>query len=201
MYIAMKIFNPRKITLMSLSGLSRGEFSTRNIEEMEMLILEKLNWNVYPPTAASYVHIFISLMPPIRPSVKNTILQRACFFSELALFEYAFITERPSTIALAAVLNSIDGLDITLMSLRDRCKFISDIEDLCVLDKSMKDILRLRECLWELYTLSDQYEQHDVEALASNSILSNDYIHLLKLQDNKSNGMSPVDVSSLPESC
>jgi len=114
MYLAIKLYNQKSLTMISLSALSRGEFSAVHIAEMECVILHTLSWNLYPPTSANFIYHSRTLLPTIKDSTKQTILQRS--FAELAVMEYSFVTVNPSDIAFAAILNALDGLDVSFMS-------------------------------------------------------------------------------------
>ena len=114
MYLAIKLYNQKSLTMKSLSALSRGEFSAVHIAEMECVILHTLSWNLYPPTSANFIYHSHTLLPTIKDSTKQTILQRS--FAELAVMEYSFVTVNPSDIAFAAILNALDGLDVSFMS-------------------------------------------------------------------------------------
>ena len=96
----------------SLSALSRGEFNAVHITEMECVILQTLSWNL----SVNFIYHFHTLLSPIKDSEKQTILQRSCFFAEIAVMEYSFVTVNPSDITFAAIFNALDGLDVSFMS-------------------------------------------------------------------------------------
>jgi len=147
----------------SLSTLSSGEFSATHIAEMERFILQALAWNLYPPTSVSFIYHFHRLLPPIKDSAKQTIIGRSYFFAELAVMEYTLITFNASDIAFSAILNAMDGLDVSLMSEEVRSMYINAIENASGVDHTSKIIASAREKIWNLYAQSAQFELHDVE--------------------------------------
>merc|ERR1740139_1644212 len=58
MYLAIKLYNQKSLTMKSLSALSRGEFSAVHITEMECVMLQTLSWNLYPPRRPILFTIF-----------------------------------------------------------------------------------------------------------------------------------------------
>jgi len=107
-------------TLNSLLELSRGFFSTRDLERKELELLTRLEWHVHPPTSQFFLehfhgmylqaleqHVHDQDMPmDDDPSVKREVLQLAHFFVELATMDYFFVLYLPSQVALAALLTA-----------------------------------------------------------------------------------------------
>lgn len=193
MYLAIKLFNQKNLTLRSLSMLSRGEFSVANIEEMEKIMLQALSWNLYPPTSFSFIYQFYSLLPSISDHGKQTILQLSCFFAELTVMEYSFVTSNASVIAFSAVLNAIDGLHTSLMSEENKISYIHAIENILGVDSTSKVIMSARKRILSLYAQSTQFEllcikinkQWDVDSQESDEC---------EMYEKNSHEMSPVCV-------
>ena len=80
LYIAIKLNEPKKIKLTTLSNLSRGQFFPPDIEEMEFRILSSLDWMIHPPTVVSFVSHFLLFLPQVHSSVRKDIfeLSRYC---------------------------------------------------------------------------------------------------------------------------
>jgi len=198
MYLTIKLFNRKSLTMQSLSALSRGEFSAAHIAEMETVILQTLSWNLYPATAANFIFHYNALLPSIKKSAKQTILQRSCFFSELAVMEYSFVTLNPSTIAISSILNALEGLDVSLMSKKERNLFKKEVEDISGIDLSSKTIVSAREKIWVLYKKSAQFELHDSEIVKKETRESSETKTNSVIEDATSvtREMSPVCVST-----
>lgn len=86
--------------------LSRGFFTLEEMEKMEYEVLQRLRWHVHPPTAQLFVKHFLFFL-----SVEENELQDlAQFMIELSVMDYFFVSYKPSEIAMAALLNSMDRL-------------------------------------------------------------------------------------------
>ena len=121
LYVAVKIHESTAtyhLNLLSiLANLSRGEFTQMHITEMEKLLLHQLKFRVHPATTVGYIHHFL-LMPPfvgntagqrdVEPSISRQLLDTACFYAELAVMDFYFCTEKPSIVAVAALMESIE---------------------------------------------------------------------------------------------
>ena len=146
----------------SLAELSRGEFLVEDIAEMETILLKALDWNMCPPTAFCFCGHFHALLPQnTKASVRQTILQRSCFFSELSVMEYSFtLSSNPLEVAFAAILNSLAGLSPSFFVGQDgKDDFINDIEQCSGLSRASQCIRQTQDKLWGLYQRSSQYKK------------------------------------------
>ena len=85
---------------------------------MELAILKGLSWRICAPTSVQMAYRILSLVNPhvaLRESVWGFILDEVRYECESSLRDYYFATQRPSTVAVAAIFNSIDQI-----SQRDR---------------------------------------------------------------------------------
>ena len=99
--------------------------TARHIESMEMSIMNCLDWRLHPPTSVAFVENLIPLVmiaPPLL--VKgggaeddnhlavnvDSVLEFSRFLVELSMCAYPFVTARPSSVALAAVLCGLKRL-------------------------------------------------------------------------------------------
>lgn len=161
-YMATKIFNSREISIRSLAELSRGEFDMQHIGEMETIILQTLDWRMQPPTAQCFINAIHGFLPSAPAVVTRAIYSRATFFAELSLFDYSFITQPRSAIAIATLLNAMDGLDENVFSPKDQAKFLESLKEMCGLDHSKEVIDSIRNRLWYIYSQSAQFQDDDV---------------------------------------
>lgn len=164
LHLAVKLLYPCKLAdLGILSDLSRGEFDMKDVCAMETNILTALQWNLHPPTAAAFTSIFLDYFFASRiVSITSTDLDDmydvSSFFSELAVCDYFFVQLRPSTIAIASILNAVEGMygpdhslvsDILAASLRLRFPVLQH------------DVTAARNRLWELYERSEECALHN----------------------------------------
>jgi Cyclin, N-terminal domain len=116
LHLAVKLLYPCKLAdLGILSDLSRGEFDMKDVCAMESHILQKLSWNLHPPTSVAFSSIFLDYFFASRVvTISGTdlvdIYDVSSFFSELAVCDYMFALMPSSTIALAAILNALEGM-------------------------------------------------------------------------------------------
>lgn len=164
LYLAVKVHNQKPFSAKSLASLTRGEFSVEDITQMETMLLKALDWQLCPPIAASFCGYFnVLLQPHIKSSVRRTILQRSCFFSELGVMDFSLTMSgvNQSEIALAAILNSMSGVSSDLFSNVDKNEFVKAIEQCSGMDSQSLSIKMARKALWVLYHRSTQYSIYD----------------------------------------
>lgn len=178
LYIAIKISEPLEVDTSLLSELSQGMYEEMDFVHMEQSILEALDFRVSGPTSLSFVQQFMVLAPiTIHPDVIGVIMDFARYQTELLVTDQSFATIRPSEAAFAAVLNAMEGLDESILSVKARARFIRIIED-CI-ELVMEDVLgtqaKLSCLLFEamgdaIFNLSDERE----EACFTKEICEND---------------------------
>jgi len=99
--------------------LSREKFTRQQMTDMEQEILRTLEWKLSPPTPSIFFqHFLLLLQPPsttcaggsgqVKSSVHHDTMETARFLMELAALDYQSVKQRPSRIALAALLNAMD---------------------------------------------------------------------------------------------
>mgnify|MGYP005843265965 CR=1 FL=1 len=104
-YISLGVF--RKI--------SRGQYDIETMLSMESKLLQVLDWRMNPPTTTGFMHLFLELVPSVimDDDMKSTALFLSQVQAEYALHEYDLVaTTRPSTVALAALKNSLEALGV-----------------------------------------------------------------------------------------
>jgi len=95
-----------KSSMDTILQLSRGFFTLKEMEKMEYEVLQRLRWHVHPPTAQLFVKHFLFFL-----SVEEHELHDlAQFMIELSVMDYFFVSYKPSEIAMAALLNSMERL-------------------------------------------------------------------------------------------
>lgn len=205
LYLASKISGScHRITIQSLAELSRGEFSRSHIQEMETIILQTLGWRLNPPTAQCFVNSFYNYLPVSQGPVAVAIYQRAIFFVELALYDYAFVAKERTLLALAAMVNAMEGLNESTISQLQQESFA---EVICVtfgLKFTRQEIEAVRDRLWYVYSMSAQYMEDDA---ISPDMLKRDPQRRKRNVDNDDDAMqvepsspsfSPVSVAAGP---
>jgi hypothetical protein len=129
LYIAIKIHEPLEMETSLLADLSRGCYTEMEFVGMEETMLQALRWRVNGPTPLGFVQYFIALLPEsVHPAVAEVLMDYARYQTELAVSEHIFVGVKPSDIALAAVLNAMEGMDTAVLPLKVQGKFIRNIE-------------------------------------------------------------------------
>jgi len=158
LYIAIKLNEPKKIKLTTLSNLSRGQFFPPDIEEMEYKILSSLSWMVHPPTVVSFVSHFLLFLPQVHSSVRKDIFELARYLAELSICDAYFVDCSSSTIAYSAVLNVMDDISLSRISAGARHRFLSELCERVGLDHRDDDVRTARERLREIFASSMGYD-------------------------------------------
>jgi hypothetical protein len=136
LYTAIKIHEPIAVSAGSMANLSKGVYTQRQLEDMESTLLGAIQWRVYPVTPLSYCHYMCELLHPDRGLLeqlssvvgkggtknapkqrlddiaRETLLELARMQTELAVKEYHLCLDDASTIAYAAIMNSIQCMDL-----------------------------------------------------------------------------------------
>ncbi len=156
LYIAIKVHEKKKIKLSTLTQLSRGQFGPRDIEKMELQILDALSWLVHPPSVVEFISLLIKFMPPeVGMPIRNEIFELARYLSELSVCDPFFIEHDASTIAFAAILNVLEedvGYDCVSHSSRE--KFLRDLQTHLSLQRGKSTVRLARDRLQTMLAAS-----------------------------------------------
>ena len=115
LYVSIKV--SQKISLGSdfFSVISRELYPIQDIEAMELVLLKELAWCISPPTCvqvANHVFSLLSTHVTLDRATWAAILDEVEYQGENAVRDYYFVTQRPSTVAMAAIFNAtMDRLD------------------------------------------------------------------------------------------
>ena len=175
LYLAVKLFEHKKLKLplSAIVHLSGGRFTAEQVVKMEMELLQRLGWYVHPPTPQLFCRDLMSFVGDITPrSSQVMIYDLAPFLTELAVFDYWFVTKKPSSIALASIVNALELLGPHRVDPRYKNEFI---ETFGVMNDS--EVLECYERLREIYLAGghtfhldegDPIEQANLTPAASN---------------------------------
>jgi Cyclin, N-terminal domain len=111
LYSAVKIHEPEAMDPKLVSSLSRGAYSPKDIENMELTLVRALEWRMNPPTALAFVRQFMSLIPDdaLDTETRTIAYDIAKFQTELAVLEYNFVGVSASSTAYCCLLNALDS--------------------------------------------------------------------------------------------
>jgi hypothetical protein len=170
--MALKIHGSHNISLKDIvTELSRGQFNFDDVVQMELVMLKTLSWRTHPPSTVEYIVKILELNSftnkPIQEFDLMSVLNLAKYYVELSSFDYYFVTEHSSNIALASILNAMQSLglfqnlqygtiDTYSMSI---AKFVNEIFDAIGVDRDGVVIATCRDKLWEVYHRSQEYQR------------------------------------------
>jgi hypothetical protein len=162
LYMATKVFNAKQISISSLAELSRGEFEMSHLAEMERIILEALDWRLNPPTVQAFIGYLLALLPLDDARRARSICRRAIFFSELCCYDYSFVTRDRSLIAVACILNALEGMEDGYLSQELQQDFLETIRSNVSLQFEAEELETSQGRLWYLYSCSAEVKEDDI---------------------------------------
>lgn len=152
LYLAAKLFEPGKLRMASLVELSRGNFTSEHIVTMEEAMLASLRWHVHPPTPSAFCKDFLPLVSgELRPRARHDIGELSRFLIELSVCDYWFVAKKPSSVALAAVINAIELQGSRRVDPRHKVDFLHRVVDVGVDIADDPEIIECYERLREMY--------------------------------------------------
>ena len=105
LYTSAKIHEEKCISSKQMETLTRGLYTSKDIEEMEKQILSTIHWRVNPPTAISFARSLVDLIPvKIIPGIR-TLMEIVELQVKLLMSEEKFSRAQASTIGCAALMN------------------------------------------------------------------------------------------------
>jgi hypothetical protein len=114
LYVAVKTTGVTVLGIDFFCCISNDLYSMKEIEAMERTLLHGLSWCISAPTCVQMAHHILTLISAdIQCEVKtwNAILDEVMFQAEHAVREYYFVTQRPSTVAMAAIFSTLELFD------------------------------------------------------------------------------------------
>ena len=128
LYICLKIHESTPVEASLLAEISEGCYITEDILDMERCMLEALEWRVNGPTPQEFVSNILGLatteIVEHDLDTLGSLLDVSLFQCELAAIDYDLSMCKPSIIALASVLNSLDGMMDAEEASTDECTFL-----------------------------------------------------------------------------
>ena len=197
LHIAIKVNEVRKIKLGTLANLSRGQFGPSHIEEMEWNVLTSLEWKIHPPTSMSFIsHLLLLLPPQVDDACKEEIYALSRYITELSVCDSAFVEINPSSVAFAAILNSLEDRKYRkFISSSVRDQFVRSIERHVDIHQDDEHVVMARPKLKRLLKnslaqdassqggSSNQTPQQHAQAQSVSSVTSS--INGMQIQDSK----------------
>jgi Cyclin, N-terminal domain/Cyclin, C-terminal domain len=114
LYVAVKIHEHAAVSPSFLEKLSNAEFSVKDVERMELLILKSLKWRLSTPTALAFLRQYLAIIPSmmLTGSLREEVFQIAKYQTEVAMSDYKYVSVNASTVAYCALLNALDKFQV-----------------------------------------------------------------------------------------
>jgi hypothetical protein len=158
LYIAVKVYEPLEMDAGLVSRLSRGLHSAAEITTLEHDMLVALGWRMCDPSPYQVCNYLLELLPDEALNVKPTLYDFCHFQTELATGDYAYVPLRRSIVAVAAVLNALEGINQQDLIFDERMKFIDAISRAVDYDISSSLVNAVRIRLLESFAKSSGCE-------------------------------------------
>lgn len=114
LHLAIKMHEPSKLENDTLSKLSKGLFSIKDICFMEREILSALSWRLCPATPCVFLDFFLQLLPSsISKTTKISLMKISLQQIHVATPYYCFCLEKPSRVAFSSLLNAMGEVRCT----------------------------------------------------------------------------------------
>jgi len=127
-YIAVKVRESAKnMSASTWSQISRL-YSVQEITACERDLLATLGWRLNGRTPFQFISYILELLPDSeRSTVAPRLWQESRRQVELTIEDYGFVPVRSSCLAVASVLNSLDGIPQEVFSSDKRVKFTQEV--------------------------------------------------------------------------
>jgi hypothetical protein len=152
LHIAIKVHADKRIKISTLASLSRGQFGTRHIEEMEWQILSAIGWKLHPPTLFVFISHFLMVLPPeASHSVRKELFELSIYMAELSVCDSYFVKFDASTVAYAAIVNVLEEMPYSRVSAGIRETFLRDLAHHVGLNCRSPTVLAARDRLKAMF--------------------------------------------------
>jgi len=109
--LASKLSDPRPLSLYKLVVATDCSCSLAELQAMEMVVLQKLQWELSSPSPLHFLSLLLAQLDTrLSAALLRLVEKQAETFLMLAATEYKFYSVRPSIMASAAILASVEQL-------------------------------------------------------------------------------------------
>ena len=171
-YVAVKLFAPPPCR-----DLLRV-LHTEDIFEMEWEILESLSWRLKGPSTRAYVNHVLALLELSASGFDETVLMPLldflAFQANIAVLDYDLSTQKPSTLVVAAMMNSMEGIERRLFPISSRIQFFSFIAEVVGVSPLSSQVNAARARLLELFF---GHSGHELPQIANMTPVTGPEVH------------------------
>jgi hypothetical protein len=112
LYTAVKIHEQLAISPGMLASVSRGMHTAKDIQDMECVLVEALQWKLNPPISMTFVHEYIDIVTTLSTRQRQAVLKIARFQCDFAVENYDFVSMKPSILAFLALSNALKAIHL-----------------------------------------------------------------------------------------
>lgn len=119
LFITSKTASERALSAEHLESLGRKKIFAQDILDMELVMLNQLNWKLNPPTVEDFARCLLDLIHSFyccKYNDRNLILDLVGRQAQAAVCDACFVDTRVSMIAVAALLNALEATSPTKLS-------------------------------------------------------------------------------------
>ncbi|CAB9528902.1 diatom-specific cyclin [Seminavis robusta] len=133
LYMAVKLLEPNNIGIESLVALTNHVYSVQDFQDMESNILDALDWRVaHGPTPLAFVQHLLQLLPD-HQKLASALYPHVQYQLELAVSDYKLScfhsdNHRPSQLAVAAIWNALEAIDVSVFSTHEKQRYQAHVE-------------------------------------------------------------------------
>ena len=135
-----------------------------------ILLCSKLSWQVHPPTPLTFARHFVLILKPTacEPAVWHDMMEVAKFLTELAVIDYHFTPLKPSSVGLAALMTSMEGVAEDRLAMVDKQNFATNVYNVAQVSPNDHEVMNCRKRLRTMYYEGSIFEQQrEAEATAA----------------------------------
>jgi len=125
LFIAIKILELNILSADMLSYITKNMYTREEITSCEEDILDALQWKMFGPTSVQFVDYILALLPD--DMIKAKIQLRDESYQQLTTIDYGCVPLRRSSLALAAVLNSLEHMHESILSSDIKYRYLEAI--------------------------------------------------------------------------
>lgn len=163
-YVGLKVTcSPRAcLSAAQISLLCRGLFTEEQIIASELDILERLQWRLHPPIGHTFLECYAKLIQTGNdlegPRVCWELIdEEARYLVELALLDSKLAMQRPSLIAMAALLNALSNSELSNSQLAVVSAKLGSLP--LMGDEHTQDLPFIRSCQLRLQFLQTEQDE------------------------------------------
>jgi len=137
LFLAIKMNERTIVNATVFAELSRGSFTAADILRMERIMLKSLGWRVNGPTTHGFFRHIMALTSENSSSsytINSTFTELCNFQLYLSVGDYFFCSQKPSIIAIAAIMNAVDNSGADDLYEFDSVSFLKELANISEVD-------------------------------------------------------------------